>query len=943
MPNFLNTTFKFLSRSFILAAIFLSVFTSTVSAQTPEQTAFINACVGRNPGKTAECRRCALEFTDPAACERTITPTGSGNPTSSTKATVNFIKVDGKENEISIATNQRYVVSWSASNAALCGITTNEDRFWSVPPSGSIREEDWGTLFSNTDSIIYTITCYTQGQRYRGDTEFTVVNPLSETTPLSRPFNTQGESTPKSVTVTIASAEEAVCEEDDEKCQQICENYPDSTVCGNCKVNPDSEGCLEQCLESGQPICTGSASEVNETAAPTPKECGLFGSWGQCAIDAALYILKATIVSLAASFLQLSAYIFEYSIQLSVAQFSNLVNSIDGSGAWLTEAWSIIRDILNIGVIFVLLYAAINVIVGRGGEIKKVIAGVILFGVLTNFSLFLTKAALDITNVIALEFYQQMRTLPLSETGFSGGLGASVVSITGLTNFYDANPIEGDAELNSTGNQLKDSFLYLFAMTFVFVAVGFIFLQAAGMFILRTITVILLLIFSPLMFAGAIFSPLQKWIEQWHKEFIGQITVAPIFMLLLYIVLTILNQFIKVVDTQFRDDSTTDMFGFLALVILTSALTIFGFGAALSQAKKYAGTIGNKGAQWGGKVGGFALGKTIGGTSSVVARLGQNTLGRIGQAADRGTGGIAKAAQFLGINKLKDASFDVRNSKTAAKVGGGVSRALSAAAGIPVTANAGPGIGGLQTRNTAAAEAQKKRNEAIQAEENRRIEDEFKRIDGNVKKYQITDAKIVDETGNEITRTAADTDEIWEGKVKKANAAEKTRAQDKKKAFLASLSTDSRSTSEKGKAAFRAKKAAEEKMNKAEKATKDNEKNKEKLKGFKDELKKMFASDASQPPAPPLNAIRISKTQAEIDGMTDQEISSMWEGMVDTIKTEFTRFKAQAGASLTTPSDPNFNTAQGHKNKFEALLKKAENAKKTMDNLKKSIDAHEAR
>ena len=66
------------------------------------------------------------------------------------------------------------------------------------------------------------------------------------------------------------------------------------------------------------------------------------------------------------------------------------------------------RDILNIGVIFVLLYAAIKVTVGQGGEIKKLIAGVILFGVMTNFSLFLTKAAIDVANVVALEFYNQM-------------------------------------------------------------------------------------------------------------------------------------------------------------------------------------------------------------------------------------------------------------------------------------------------------------------------------------------------------------------------------------------------------------------------------------------------------------------------------------------------------------------------------------------------------
>ena len=67
--------------------------------------------------------------------------------------------------------------------------------------------------------------------------------------------------------------------------------------------------------------------------------------------------------------------------------------------------------------------------------------------------------------------------------------------------------------------------------------------------------------------------------------------------------------------------------------------------------------------------------------------------------------------------------------KVAEKVGGQVSRALSAATGAPVAINAGAGRGGLQTRAAAATEVKKKKLEAVQTQADKKIEDEFKKIE----------------------------------------------------------------------------------------------------------------------------------------------------------------------------------------------------------------------
>jgi len=902
--NLLNTAFKFLSRSLVVAFLFLCFFSSTTYAV-------------------------------------------SG---------IQFIKANNVENELNVNVSDNYSITWKAQEFAGCvlireQVGINSTLQWSEGSnfsfSGRVVESDNDV----GDVYPYTLSCYPKV------TVTDSVGSFSDTYDIGNPYYgnaggiATGKGIPVSKTVTVTILDGATLTEcpanygeaEKEKCEQVCANYPGQPVCESCRVDPRSPQCLQACTEPGALQCQQNQENLNNSTVQEetgskcfPKAIGGGGfDFKGCFIN----ILDVTIVSLAASFLQLCAYVFELSIQISIVQFSNLVT---GSGTWLNDTWGIVRDVLNIGVIFVLLYAAIKVIVGRGDEIKKLIAGVILFGVMTNFSLFLTKAAVDITNVIALEFYQQMRTVPLSDAAFSGGLGASVVEITGLSNLYDPNPLSGGIsdELNAK-DPIRDSILFRLAMICVFVAVGLIFLQAAGLFILRTISLILLLIFSPLMFAGAIFSPLQKWIEQWHKEFLGQITVAPIFMIILYVVLTVMGSLVGSVRESLKGE--VDMFSFLALTLLTSALIVFGFGAALTQAKKFAGSIGSVGAKWGGKLGGVALSGVTRGGASLTARLGQQTLGRAGLAAENGTGKIAKAAQFLGVNKLKDASFDVRNAPGASKVGSGVSRALSAATGAPVSIDAGAGLGGRETRLAAGVEAEKKKKVVIQTKADTKIEDKFKKIDSDVKKYDITDAKIIDgTTGAELVRTT-ENDTTWGELVKKANTKEKEIAQTKKSAYLTTLSTNSQATSEKGKAAFRAKKAAEEKLDKTAKATKDHEERKKKLKAFKEDLKRKFASNATgRVNSDPLIDVKITSTIEEIDKMSDEQIISAWDEVAKKIKAESDKYNAVNKAVLENPTGAqNYTSVYAKKQIIASGLEKAKNARQTIESLQSKIKSFE--
>lgn len=930
MRTFLNLNFKFISRSLVVAAVFFFSFQTTYAIP------IINTFTADTGG-------------------------------------TNVVQAGGT---LQVNNGQGWTIRWQASNTAGCNIDSDESigsdglPKWS-PVIGGVfsgfqNMDDAGAALLDAEVFQYTIKCY-ETVRERGTAQqgfpvrnYDVTNPFVGSTLSGSTLTMTGEVS-KVITVRVVDQSTSTCPTgaSGDICRTVCTGHETTPTCSNCKGSTGtSSGACEnafQCISQNPgntEQCYISQTESNTATQPAvDSDTGCIPLVGngfdikKCTIS----ILDRTLVSLAASFLQLCAYIFEFSIQAGVVQFSSLVSKTGTETAWLTDIWSTIRDILNIAVIFVLLYSAIQVIVGRGGEIKKLIAGVILFGVLTNFSLFLTKAAVDISNVIALEFYQQMRTTPLSDTSFSGGLGATVVTITGLTNLYDPKPEGGiSGSLKGSENLLRESILFRLAMIFVFVAVAFVFLQAAFVFIARTLSLILLMIFSPLMFAGGVFAPLQDWIKKWHKEFIGQLTVAPLFMVLLYVVLTVMGSLIKAVNEKLINGEN-DLFSFLALIILTSALTIFGFGAALSKAKEYSGSIGGKFAGWGSKLSGYGMSKIYSGTlgmagrgiSTGIARASQQTIGRLGEKASKvqGTGLVSTLVRNTG-NAVKDKSFDIRNTKAGGAIGGGVSKALSAATGVPVTVSAGPGLKGRETRMKEGVELAQKKADT-------EIDTELKKIDEGTKQYDIFDQKIVDNTGNELVRTNENNDE-WEKKVNVANKYQKGQALAKKNTYLASRPVANRSTSQlkttAQKAQFKAVKAQQKKLSSETKKEQDHQIRKDKLKAYKDDLKTQFASDASAPLQPPLNNVRVLKSKSEIDAMGDEEVIALWDEIADTISTEMKLYKADKKSIIDNPNQHSIADQREvfrAISDFEKLQKRAGGAGKDIESLKKAIESHE--
>ncbi|MBP6974505.1 MAG: hypothetical protein KBB54_01010, partial [Candidatus Pacebacteria bacterium] len=105
--------------------------------------------------------------------------------------------------------------------------------------------------------------------------------------------------------------------------------------------------------------------------------------------------------------------------------------------------WTTFRDVTNLMFVFIILYIAINTIIGNEGYgIKKLLGKVIVGAMLINFSLFFTQIAIDASNIFALQFYNKITVSAQgqnissgkdgSNTDWDAGISAAFVNAMGL-------------------------------------------------------------------------------------------------------------------------------------------------------------------------------------------------------------------------------------------------------------------------------------------------------------------------------------------------------------------------------------------------------------------------------------------------------------------------------------------------------------------------------
>ncbi|MEI8174505.1 MAG: hypothetical protein WCG28_00980 [bacterium] len=413
---------------------------------------------------------------------------------------------------------------------------------------------------------------------------------------------------------------------------------------------------------------------------------GCNGLWNSSFTGCLLKFVYYTIFQLPSLLLWLSAQFFDVMINLGIS------SSVTSASGFIPAAWAIVRDISNIFFILILLYVAIQTILGMGHETKKIIVRVIIIALLINFSMFFTKIIIDSSNILALVFYNKLDvgtrnangTDRPSDPALQGGKDIA----GGMWKTFDATRLITSDTIRLLGTTTVNGVTTTsggmpFALKFgIMVIAGSIMLFAAYtffiaglMFIGRLIELWVLIIFSPFAFmswplpalAGAEYLGWNAWL----KRLIATSFMAPIFMFFIYLIFMLLPH----MSTFTRGDKTTILgviLGILIPAIIVMALLL----KATDFAKKGGGQFGElvlKGAS-------LAIGATAaavsGGETMAVGGLAANVASSKGlQEAAKQTG-FGGTIASLGLKTAKygsNASFDIRNAPgmgSLAKAGG---------------------------------------------------------------------------------------------------------------------------------------------------------------------------------------------------------------------------------------------------------------------------------
>jgi hypothetical protein len=380
-------------------------------------------------------------------------------------------------------------------------------------------------------------------------------------------------------------------------------------------------------------------------------------------LTTALGSLSIVILQLASFLTYLSGVVLNFVIQYTVV---DMTASFDEIGE-INTIWTTVRDLGNMGFIFILLYAAIMTIVGKGQDNKQLIVRIVVVAVLINFSLFFTKIVIDLANLLAITFYDAIAPGALS-SGISRGLSQSMME-----------PLNIESIWNAKAGLSGDNLLVIGIMgTIVSLIAAFVFFAVAILFVIRFVVLIFVLALSPIAFLAQVFPELKKYGQQWLDALVGQAFFAPIYFFLTWIVIVIsrglpthpggsmaaaLNGIVTNGEKLPPDPSSL---GLLMNFLIIIALLITSLVVAKTWANKAPGVVGQA-TKW---ANGFASDKAFGGLGA----LGRKTIGRGGEALTNNAelqkaarektgfaGARARMALYAG-QKARSGTFDVRNA-----------------------------------------------------------------------------------------------------------------------------------------------------------------------------------------------------------------------------------------------------------------------------------------
>ncbi len=512
------------------------------------------------------------------------------------------------------------------------------------------------------------------------------------------------------------------------------------------------------------------------------KACGkiISGSVGGCLVLLFYYIFY----TLTSFVLVITARFFDIVVALGLS--SALL-----TGEFIGKLWEIVRDLSNLFFILVLLYIAIRLILGLGGETKKMIAHVIIMALLINFSMFFTKVVIDTSNVLALIFYNKIDVtvkkdgkpldrnhipvLDLAKTVEDKGLSAALVSGfdpsrllsekffktiqekntefsgTNLAGYVGTGALIGNfipipgvgaglGALAGLGAYFLSSsdpavpiplLLGIIFVTGVIMAfASYAFFIAGLSFVSRLIELWVLIVFSPFAFMSLTIPILEGVKYIGWKEWTHRLLTVSFMAPIFMFFLYFIFLVIKadpLGSLAARDVTQRGWMETILLLVIPAMITLILLIKATSFAKESSGALGEAVMKVGGLAAGLALGVATGGA----ALAGRTVIG----------GGLGGLANKVGLkrtgNYLQSKSYDARAIPGAGKLLGAAG--LASGAGAIKTQE-----GGWTKMRKEKVEKRMKRADELKVGEDERLKQALNKTEGDLQALLAENAQKIE-------------------------------------------------------------------------------------------------------------------------------------------------------------------------------------------------------
>jgi len=383
-------------------------------------------------------------------------------------------------------------------------------------------------------------------------------------------------------------------------------------------------------------------------------------------------------INIGGMFAGLGGVIFDLAIDQVVLKFGWWFKH-GGIGGVVNTIWEMIRDMFNILFIFSLIYIGIKTILDSTETgTKKLLGGLIIAALLINFSLYVTKVIVDISNFTAIQvnsmasskiedsFINNFYTSSATDGG--GSIAAGYMEVLRISSWFSA-PVDTERILVFS----------MFSMFFLII-LGFVLAYGGMMLIARFIALIFYMIFSPAMFLGWVLPSFKGIASKWWHGFLSYAFFAPAYIFMLYIGLYALQQ----MRQQLAPEGGAGFSEMFSGPFHAGAVQIFLFFAIglgfLYASSKVAGIAAKAGAgttmltahKMASRVGGYANGTRVAGALSfgLGSRALRNTAGQAGHRLseneslkDYASRSRVGKSLLQGSRSLGSANFDPRKGK----------------------------------------------------------------------------------------------------------------------------------------------------------------------------------------------------------------------------------------------------------------------------------------